>query len=398
MKQNWEYKKLGDVCDALTGLWTGKKEPFVNVAVIRNTNFSKDCKLKLDDVAYLDVEQKQYATRKLLPGDIIVEKSGGSDKQPVGRVVLFDIPQGEYSFSNFTGTLRIKNAQELNSKYLYRCLVAHYFKGATRKLQSKTTGLHNLDMKGYLKLPIPVPPMSEQSRIVAELDLLTGIIDKQKTQLKELDNLAQSIFYDMFGDPIENPKGWDIKPIGNIGKIVTGNTPSRSVKKYYDSPFIEWIKSDNLSNDFMYASKAKEYLSEEGALKGRVLPVGSVLVTCIAGSISTIGTASCVDRKVAFNQQINAIVPNEDIVQTLYLLYTVRLMGSKIRACATNGMKHIITKSVFEKIPFVLPPLKLQQEFADKIIAIESQKSAINQSMAETQKLLDYTMDKHFGD
>ncbi len=397
MKHNWEYKKLGEVCDSLTGLWTGKKEPFVNVAVIRNTNFSKDCKLKLDDVAYLDVEQKQYSTRKLLPGDIIVEKSGGSDKQPVGRVVLFDIPKGEFSFSNFTGTLRIKNKRELNSRFLHRCLFAHYLRGETRKLQSKTTGLHNLDMKGYLKLPIPVPPLEEQSRIVAELDLLTGIIDKQNAQLKELDNLAQAIFYDMFGDPIENPKRWEVKPLGNIGKIVTGNTPSRLVKEYYDSPFIEWIKSDNLSNDFMYASKAKEYLSESGALKGRVLPIGSVLVICIAGSISTIGTASSIDRKVAFNQQINAIIPNEHIVQTLYLLYTIRLMGGVIRANATNGMKHIITKSVFEKIPFILPPLALQQSFAEKIQSIEKQKETIRASIADTQKLLDYTMDKYFG-
>lgn len=397
MKQNWVHKTLGDVCDSLNGLWTGKKEPFVNVAVIRNTNFSKDCKLKLDDVAYLDVEQKQYFTRKLIPGDIIVEKSGGSDKQPVGRVVLFDIPDGEYSFSNFTGTLRIKNSKELNSRYLYRCLVAHYLRGETRKLQSKTTGLHNLDMKGYLKLPIPVPPLDEQQRIVAELDLLTGIIDKQNAQLKELDTLAQSIFYDMFGDPIENPKGWEVKTIKEIGKVVTGNTPSRLVKEYYDKPYIEWIKSDNLSNDYMFASTAREYLSELGMSKARVLPIGSTLVTCIAGSLSTIGTASLVDRKVAFNQQINAIVPNENLVSDLFVLHTIRRIGKIIREHATNGMKHIITKAVFEKLPFILPPLALQQSFADKIQSIENQKAKIKASIADTQKLLDYTMDKYFG-
>ena len=102
MRKGWTYRKLGDVCDVINGLWTGKKEPFINVAVIRNTNFTKDCKLKLDDVAYLDVETKQFSSRKLKPGDIIIEKSGGSEKQPVGRAVLFDISDGDYSFSNFT--------------------------------------------------------------------------------------------------------------------------------------------------------------------------------------------------------------------------------------------------------------------------------------------------------
>ena len=91
MKQGWEIKRLGDVCNVLNGLWIGKKEPFINICVIRNTNFTKDCKLNLDNVAYIDAEAKQFASRKLLDGDIIVERSGGSEKQPVGRVVLFDI-------------------------------------------------------------------------------------------------------------------------------------------------------------------------------------------------------------------------------------------------------------------------------------------------------------------
>ena len=65
MREGWEYKKLGEACSVLNGLWVGKKETFVNVAVIRNTNFSKDCKLNLDHVAYIDVEAKQFATRKL---------------------------------------------------------------------------------------------------------------------------------------------------------------------------------------------------------------------------------------------------------------------------------------------------------------------------------------------
>ena len=91
MKQGWEYKKLGDICNVINGLWTGKKEPFINVAVIRNTNFSKDCQLNLENVAYIDVEAKQFASRKLLCGDIIIEKSGGSEKQPVGRPILFNL-------------------------------------------------------------------------------------------------------------------------------------------------------------------------------------------------------------------------------------------------------------------------------------------------------------------
>lgn len=147
MRKGWEYKKLGEVCDVINGLWIGKKEPFINVAVIRNTNFSKDCQLNLDKVAFIDVEVKQFASKKLKFGDIIIEKSGGSEKQPVGRPILFNISDGNYSFSNFTSTLRIKDNTEVNSAYLHKCLYAFYLKGETIKLQSKTTGLHNLNIK-----------------------------------------------------------------------------------------------------------------------------------------------------------------------------------------------------------------------------------------------------------
>ena len=95
----WEWKKLGEVCDSINGLWKGKKEPFIKVGVIRNTNFTKNCKLDLNPskLEFLDVEKKQYDKRKLQFGDLIVEKSGGSEKQPVGRVVLFEEKEGEYS-------------------------------------------------------------------------------------------------------------------------------------------------------------------------------------------------------------------------------------------------------------------------------------------------------------
>lgn len=201
MKQGWEYKKLRDICNVINGLWTGKKEPFINVAVIRNTNFSKDCQLNLENVAYIDVEAKQFASRKLLCGDIIIEKSGGSEKQPVGRPILFNISDGDYSFSNFTSTLRIKENAKVDSSFLHKCLYAFYLKGETFKLQSKTTGLHNLNMKGYLRSTIPLPPKSTQLAIVSELDKINELIRLKKEQLKDYDNLAQSIFYEMFGDP-----------------------------------------------------------------------------------------------------------------------------------------------------------------------------------------------------
>ena len=99
----WVSKRIGDVCLFSNGLWKGEKPPFANVGVIRNTNFTKDGTLDDSDIAYLDVEAKKLEKRRLQFGDIILEKSGGGPKQPVGRVILFTKAEGSFSFSNFSG-------------------------------------------------------------------------------------------------------------------------------------------------------------------------------------------------------------------------------------------------------------------------------------------------------
>ena len=138
MKEGWTYKKLGEVCDTINGLWKGKKPPFVNIGVIRNANFTKDFTLRFDNVEYLDVEERQYVKRKLQKGDLIIEKSGGSEKQPVGRAVLFDKEDGDFSFSNFTSVLRIKDKNELLSEFLFIYLLYVYRRGDTLKMQKAT--------------------------------------------------------------------------------------------------------------------------------------------------------------------------------------------------------------------------------------------------------------------
>ena len=255
-KHGWTYKKLGDLTTTINGLWTGKKPPFVNVAVVRNTNFTKDCKLDMTNVAFLNVEQNQYVTRKLYPGDIIVEKSGGSDKQPVGRPVLFNISDGEYSFSNFTSTLRI-STNEISSTFLHKVLFAKYLQGVTCKMQSKTTGIRNLNFKAYKSLEIPVPPMGEQEAIVAELDEINSAIDELKLQVADLGTLAQATFYDMFGDPVANPKAWPVKKLGEIAQTGTGATPNRRKSKLYYGGTIPWVKTTEVHYDDIFDTEEK---------------------------------------------------------------------------------------------------------------------------------------------
>lgn len=387
MRKGWEYKKLGELCDVINGLWIGKKEPFINVAVIRNTNFSKDCQLNLDKVAFIDVEVKQFASKKLKFGDIIIEKSGGSEKQPVGRPILFNISDGNYSFSNFTSTLRIKDNTEVNSAYLHKCLYAFYLKGETFKLQSKTTGLHNLNMKGYLRLNIPLPPKSTQLAIVSELDKINELIRLKKEQLKDFDNLAQSLFYEMFGDPVENEKGWEVKKLGEVCCIGTGSTPNRKNKEFYENGTYPWVKSTEVCNLPIYS--VEEYITEE-ALKNSnctLYPKNTILMA-MYGQGKTRGQIGLLKIEACTNQAVAAIIPTKEVLDEIFLCQHLMLMYEHIRNMARGGNQANLNLSIVKSIQIFLPPLPLQHLFAQRIEQIEREKSEVQKSIQDLETLL----------
>lgn len=171
VKRPWASAPLREICEFHNGLWKGKKEPFETAAVIRNTNFTVDGRIDLSDVAILEVEARQLAKRCLQKNDIIIEKSGGGPKQPVGRVVLFDLDtDGKYSFSNFTSAIRVVNPNEVDPIFLHRVLYWWYTSGRTEAIQSHSTGIRNLDFNAYKDFVVPIPPLDEQKRIVAVLD------------------------------------------------------------------------------------------------------------------------------------------------------------------------------------------------------------------------------------
>ena len=168
-----QTKTLEEACQFSNGLWKGEKPPFVKVGVIRNTNFTKEGTLDDSDIAYLDVEAKKLEKRRLQFGDIILEKSGGGPKQPVGRVALFDKQEGDFSFSNFTAALRVLDPDELDFRFVHRFLHWTYLSGVTKGMQSNSTGIRNLDGDAYKAIDISFPPLAEQQRIVAQLDALS---------------------------------------------------------------------------------------------------------------------------------------------------------------------------------------------------------------------------------
>lgn len=249
--------------------------------------------------------------------------------------------------------------KEINPQYVY-----YFFKGNMHILQKgfRGAGLKHISKNYIDKIDIPVISLEQQKKIVWVLSKTEQLINQRKQSIEILEKLVKSVFLEMFGDPRSNSKGWPLESIkNNFGIVVTGNTPSRENKNYYTPKFIEWIKTDNISNQVV-VSTAKEFLSQEGAAVGRIVDKGALLVTCIAGSLKSIGNAALTDRKVALNQQINAIIPNKDTAP-LFLYYLFKCSKEYVQSFARKGLKMIITKGEFEKIKLIYPPYSLQKKF-----------------------------------
>jgi len=223
VKEGWQVKKLGEICEFGNGLWTGKKPPFQKVGVIRNTNFTKDGKLDDTDIVYLEVEKSQFLKRKLRYGDIILEKSGGGPKQPVGRVIIFDKEQGDFSFSNFTSMIRIVNSAKVDFSYLHRFLFFSYISGATEKMQSHSTGIRNLKFDDYKDIYIPLPPLPEQQHIVSILDETFAAITQAKANAEQNLKNAKELFESYLQGVFEKKgEGWESMQLGKIATFRNG--------------------------------------------------------------------------------------------------------------------------------------------------------------------------------
>ncbi|WP_130470440.1 restriction endonuclease subunit S [Candidatus Magnetaquicoccus inordinatus] len=232
MKSEWQTKSLADVCQFSNGLWKGENPPFVHIGVIRNTNFTKEGVLDDSDIAYLDVEEKKFEKRRLQFGDIILEKSGGGPKQPVGRVVLFDKTEGDFSFSNFTTAIRVSDPNDLYFRFLHKFLHWTYLSGVTEGMQSHSTGIRNLNGDAYKSIKISFPLVSEQQRIVAILDkAFDGIATAKANTEKNLQN-AHAIFE-------SHLHGFNAPrvPLGMLVKITTGKLDANAAIEGGKYPF-----------------------------------------------------------------------------------------------------------------------------------------------------------------
>ena len=345
MKQGWEIKKLGEVCKIQTG--------------------KLDANAKVDDGVYpfFTCDAKPYRINTYAFDDKAILISGNGSL--VGHI--------NYYNGKFNAYQRTYVLTQFISFYIPFLIC--YLKGFLRSyiIENKKGGCIP-----YITLPIlqdftiPCPPLPEQEKIVAELDCLSGIIEKKKQQLKELDALAESIFYTMFGDPITNEKGWEVKKFEDCYKLSSGN--ALSAKEIIEGKYP------------VYGGNGIVGYHHEYNLDGSNIIIGRVGALC--GNVrNVIGKAFITDNAFILTKKIE----NDNV----YLHYLLRIHN--LRKYAREAMQPVISNAGLKNINIITTPLPLQQEFASKIEAIEKQKELIKESIKEAEELFNSRMDYYFN-
>ena len=371
MKKDWTYKKLGEVCMSDLGKTlnhstdTGTLYPYLCAI---NVLWDKIDLSTLKQTKFEDSELERYSVKK---GDLLICEGGDT-----GRAAIWESDE-PMLYQN--ALHRVRFQPRINARFALYFLRHLKNIGDIDLKYSKGVTIKHLVKSSLLSISIPIPPLSIQHSIVAELDLLHSVISKKKEQLRELDNLAQSLFYQMFGDPITNPMGWEIKKLGEVAEncdymrkpITASERIPGNIPYYGASGIVDYVRDYIFDGDYLL-------VSEDGAnLLARSTP--------IAFSIS---------GKNWVNNHAHVLKFQESSTQ-LYVQTLINLID--ISDIVTGAVQPKLNQAQLNKFPLPLPPLSLQQSFAAKVSAIEAQKQAITQSIQHTEALLAQRMDNYFG-
>ena len=388
MKQGWEIKKLGEICNKITNIkWNEIDKttsfPYIDLSAVDRENSS------IHDYEYINISNAPSRAKQIVKvGDILF----ATTRPMLKRACI--IPNEFNNAIASTGFCVLRPQGTVLSEWIYYNIKSNRFYKYIEPIQKGVSypAVTDNEVKDFC---IPVPPREEQERIVAELDCLSGVIKRKREQLRELDALAQSIFYQMFGDPITNEKGWEVKKLGEVAYIGLGFTHTPEyVEDGVAFLSVKDISSGEICWDNIKCVSQQEY---DSAPKGAKPNKGDIMF-CRVG---TMGKPVIVDTDIPFCTFVSLgylHILDEDILN-IYVKYWMQSYA--FDAQVEENVKGVAIKNLntgwLKTFNIQHPPISLQQEFADKIEAIEKQKELIKQSITQTEELFNARMDYYFN-
>ena len=380
MREGWESCKFADIFDLQMGktpsrdnaLYWNDENTWLSIADLNDKKYICESKEGISDIAVKE------SGIKVVPTNTVIM----SFKLSIGKTA---ITTSEVFTNEAIMAFIEKEKGILKPEFIYYYLKGYKWMGANKAVLGMT-----LNKKTISEQIFAYPPLEEQERIVGELDCLSGVIEKKKEQLKELDALAQSIFYEMFGNPVENDRGWDREQLSNLGEIVSGSTPSTTDETNWGGD-VNWVTPAELDVQLYYGETVRK-ITDKASKSLTLMPVGTVLLS----SRAPIGKMAITTVPMCCNQGFKNIICG-DKVNNVFLYYYLMITMDDIQSLGRGATFKEVSKKSICDYKIYLPPLSLQQEFAEKIESIEKQKELIRKSIEEVETLFNSRMDYYFG-
>ena len=358
MRKGWEYKRWKEVLTIING----KNQSAV---VDENGEYP----------IYGSGGIMGYANNWLCPENCVIIGRKGNINKPIFV---------ETKFWNVDTAFGLNaNKEYLLPKFLYYFCLDYNF-----ERHNKAVTIPSLTKADLLKIDIPLPPKSTQLAIVSELDKINELIRLKKEQLKDFDNLAQSLFYEMFGDPVENEKGWEVKKLGDVcTDIKYGTSKPASENGRYT-----YLRMCNLTTDgFLDLSNTKQIDIPDDEIEKCIVRYGDILFNR-TNSIELVGKTCLFDQKepmVIAGYIIRVRLNDALLPVVLARMFNLASIKKLLRSMAKGAVNQAnINSKELASIRIPLPPLSLQRLFAQRIEQIEREKSEVQKSIQDLETLL----------
>ena len=380
MKQGWEYKKLGEIGKIVTGSTPSTKDE--SNYLPREYCFVKPSDLPSQGIVLIEeteyyVSSKGLSKSRVLPiGSVLVSCIGS-----IGKIGILT---KEACSNQQINAIIPKN--DIDSKFIAYSIYAYRF-----LLESIANApvVPIINKTDFSKIQIPLPPKSTQLAIVSELDKINELIRLKKEQLKDFDNLAQSLFYEMFGDPVENEKGWEVK---KLNEIVSDNCSiSYGIVQPGDGVEngVPVVRPVDMTKTFVSRKGLKNTTKEISDSYKRTILKGNEILMCVRGTTGLISMATPELQGCNVTRGIAPIEcgPTCDKWFVFYQILNPAIQHHIAEYTRGIALKQINMKDVRD-IPLCLPPLPLQHLFAQRIEQIEHQKSEVQKAITDLETLL----------
>jgi type I restriction enzyme S subunit len=338
-----------------------------------------------------DLGLKSINNRLFKKGTLLLAMYGSVGKTAIAKIDL--------STNQAILGINIKDNNQLDIKYL-----KYWFTTIKEQLLNRAVGaaLANISLGIVKELEIPLPNLDTQQKIANILDKADELSQYNKQLIEKYEALTQSLFLDMFGDPVRNEKGWEKTELRNVtSKIGSGSTP-RGGKEAYHSEGISLIRSLNIyDNEFKYKNLA--FINDDQAKKLKNVTVESndVLFNITGASVCRCTVVPDEVLPARVNQHVSILRPISEKLHPLFLSHL--LISENIKnhllgvGSAGGAVMEAITKEQLEKFKIPLPPIKLQIQFAERVAIIETQKQQAQEALVKSEALFQGLLQQAFN-